>query len=54
MTALLVCNVVLTAFLSVIWGSSNWLNILIKLSIISLLVFNGVVLLQELGYVVKL
>lgn len=53
MNILLTLNIVVTLFLCVIWKTSNWLNVLIKLSLVGLWVANGFFLAQSLGYVVK-
>lgn len=53
MQYILLMNFVITAFFAVVWNGSNWLNFLLKFSLIGVTVFNGVATFQAFGYIVK-
>jgi len=46
-------NLVIIAFLALVWSTSSWLNYLIKFGLICATAVNTVVLLKTLGYIVQ-
>lgn len=52
-TELLTVNTVMFFFMTLIWSRSSWINFFLKAAFFALGVWNGLALLQNLGYMIK-
>lgn len=53
MGAVIIANFVVFTFLALVWGMKDWVNFALKFVFLSLMIFNGVVLFQHFGFIVK-